>query len=55
MKSYLPQWAKPGCKIIKEWEEEFETAGYCGIKYMITYENHKNQTITCLKWVKWKD
>lgn len=54
MSVYKPQWAKDGCKVVREWSKEFTSGKSEGIAYWVEYKDPKGKTRTCVKWVKWK-
>ena len=52
---HYPEWAKPGCKVIKTWEREIRSGTARGVGTFVEYKNSKGKVRECMKWVKWKN
>lgn len=52
---WYPQWAKPGCKVIKEWKEVIRSGDAVGDADFVQYQDAKGKMQETMKWVKWRN
>jgi hypothetical protein len=51
---YHPEWAKPGCTVVKEWTREIRSGSAVGIGTFCEYKNKNGKLVECMKWVAWQ-